>query len=461
MPPLARTTLLALFACLAATQLAPAQVPAIPPYNRDDAPGEPPPVPGAEVQGRGPIHEGFAQPSVGGRPPAVVPKEPPAPIAETPPAQRPAGDVAWIPGYWSWDEERRDFLWITGTWRVAPAGRTWIPGSWTQANDGWRWVSGRWAASARAPAQYLPEPPASLDRGPSVPPDDPSSFYVPGAWQFDETRWLWRPGYYAAPRDGLVYTPPRYGWTPDGYVLVPGFWDRPLDARGTLFAPVYFGSDFAPASGWSYRPRFAVDLDAALGSLWVGPGLSFYAFGDYYAPRYARAGYRNWLAYGPSARDPLYGYYSNANRNNPSWRGNLVAAYNGRVRGTVAAPPTTLAAQARVGAALRTVAPLASVRNPTLRPANVPSAPRRTTSAYAAPVQRSPSEAYRLPPPRETVRPAAPAATVRTYAPAPIVRPRPIQVTAPRYTPPAQHAAPPAARHAPPAQSGARRDRHR
>lgn len=488
----ARTLLLmALFASLAAVRPASAQAPAIPPFDRADTPGEPPPVPGAEgeVQGRGPINEGFAQPGGGvGRPAGVVPKEPPTPIPETPPAQRPAGDgVAWIPGYWSWDEERRDFLWVTGSWRVAPAGRTWVPGYWAEADDGWRWVSGQWAVSARARMQYLPEPPASLDRGPSVPPPEVDYSYVPGTWLYDETRWLWRPGYYAAPRDGLVYTPSRYVWTPRGFVFVPGFWDRPLDSRGTLFASVYFGSDFAPPVGWAYRPRFAVDLDAALGSLWVGPGASSYAFGDYYAPRYARAGYRSWLVYGPAARDPLYGYYQNANRNNPAWRSDLVATHNGRIRGTVAAPPPTLAAQSRVGVSLRTITPLARSGNPPLRSVTTPVAPRRVSASYSPPPQRTANEAYRLPPPRETVRSASTVGTPRTYAatvqrptPAPIARPRPVQAVAPRpttvqhyappaarYTPPAQHYAapptrhPPPARSAPPAHTSAGRGHHR
>lgn len=32
-----------------------------------------------------------------------------------PPDQKPEGDdVAWIPGYWAWDDERNDFLWVSG-----------------------------------------------------------------------------------------------------------------------------------------------------------------------------------------------------------------------------------------------------------------------------------------------------------------------------------------------------------
>ena len=481
MYPVARSTaLMALLACLLVARTAPAQVPAVPPFDRADTPGAPPPVPAAEgeVQGRGPINEGFAQPGSGvARPPAVVLKRPPAPIPETPPAQRPAGDdVAWIPGYWSWDEDRRDFLWVTGSWRVTPAGRTWVPGYWARTDGGWCWVSGLWNLSSQPQSSYVPEPPASLDRGPSVPPPEDDSVYVPGTWLRDDTRWLWRPGYYAAPRAGLIYTPSRYVWMPLGYLFVPGFWDRPLDSRGVLFAPVYFGADFAPPVGWAYRPAFAVDVGVALGSLWVGPGANSYAFGDYYAPRYGRAGYRSWLAYGPAARDPLYGYYSRANRNNPSWRGDLVATHNGRVRGTIAAPPSTLAAQRRVGdASLRTVTPLSNSRSRSLHTANA--SPYH--APHAIPNQRSPYAGYTLSTPRDTARHATPAPTARTAphtsprpvqaarpytpathsSPAPTARPRPIQVP----QPPAQHFAPrPPSRQTPsPSRSSAGHGHHR
>src|SRR5262245_15250004 len=71
---------------------------------------DPPPPPdaeeGVEVQARGPVHEGFAEP-VGGKPEPgpVVPKQPPEPLEELPPDQKPEGEnVQWVPGYWAWDE---------------------------------------------------------------------------------------------------------------------------------------------------------------------------------------------------------------------------------------------------------------------------------------------------------------------------------------------------------------------
>src|SRR5688572_25885266 len=80
----------------------------VPPYNPNEKPGPPPPVPkdddsdAPEVLGRGPIHEGFAQPSEAPKAGPTAPKAPPDPIPEQPPEERPEGDnVVWVPGYWA------------------------------------------------------------------------------------------------------------------------------------------------------------------------------------------------------------------------------------------------------------------------------------------------------------------------------------------------------------------------
>src|SRR5579872_2171564 len=107
----------------------------------------PPPTPGMEVEARGPVHEAFAQPTTGQ--PAqgpVITKQPPAPVDEVPPDQKPEGDnVQWIPGYWAWDDDTTDFIWVSGCWRIPPPGQRWMPGHWQEVDSGWIWVSGFWA----------------------------------------------------------------------------------------------------------------------------------------------------------------------------------------------------------------------------------------------------------------------------------------------------------------------------
>jgi hypothetical protein len=89
-------------------------------------------VPGAEVLTRGPVHEAFAgMVTFNPEPGIVISKAPPEVIEEMPPEERPEGDnVSWIPGYWGWDDERSDFLWVSGTWRALPPGRAWMAGYW-------------------------------------------------------------------------------------------------------------------------------------------------------------------------------------------------------------------------------------------------------------------------------------------------------------------------------------------
>src|SRR5262249_36872874 len=147
---------------------------------------EPPPVPveDVEAQARGPVHEGFAQPPAPGTgitvPNPIVPHRPPDPITELAPEEEPEGAV-WLSGYWSWDDDRQDFVGVSGFDGIPPAGRKWVPGYWTHVKDGWRWVSGYWASASSSP-RYFNNPPNSIDTGPSVPAPEDDNLYVPGTW---------------------------------------------------------------------------------------------------------------------------------------------------------------------------------------------------------------------------------------------------------------------------------------
>jgi len=327
----AGTIVVALAALLISHELASAQQTAAP----DD---------GISVQACGPVHEAFAQPTdVKPVPGPTEPKQPPDPIAEEPPDQKPEGNnVQWVPGYWAWDTDKQDYLWVSGSWRVPPPNRTWVPGHWVQAEGGWQWVSGFWASATQSQVQYVDQPPASLENGPTVPAPDDSSIYVPGCWFFQAGQWAWRAGYWLEPKPGWVWTPSHYCYTPAGYVFVDGYWDYPLEDRGLLFAPVYFTQPLWQTPGWFYQPSYCVGFDGLLASLFVGPHHHHYYFGDYYGAGYAGLGFSPWYAYGPRHHDALFGYTRWQHRGDPSWYAGLRNTYQARVNGSLPRPPHTL-----------------------------------------------------------------------------------------------------------------------
>ena len=162
-------------------------------------------------------------------------KRPPEPIPEVPPEQKPAGaNVQWIPGYWSWDTDKNDYIWVSGFWHAPPPDRRWMAGHWAETDGSWQWAAGFWAPSIQADLPYLPQPPASIDNGPSTPGLEDQSFYVPGTWVFRQPRYVWRPGYWQDYRPDRIWSPARYCWSPAGYRYVDGYWDYCLENRGLL-----------------------------------------------------------------------------------------------------------------------------------------------------------------------------------------------------------------------------------
>ncbi len=319
------------------------------------------------VQARGPIHEGYARPfDAAPRPGPVEPKAPPDPVPELPPDQKPEGDnVQWVPGYWSWDGDKNDYVWVSGFWRAAPPDRKWVAGYWHKADDGWQWVAGYWAPASQDQPPLLDAPPAPLEAGPSVPAPDDRSLYVPGSWMWRSERYAWRPGYWRPARLGWVWVPAQYVWTPDGCVFVDGYWDYPLETRGVLFAPVVFERPLWRTPGWCFRPRFTVCVDTSFfAALFVRPSCGEYCFGDYYDPGYLNAGYQPWCQYGPRHHDPLFAYYRWSHRDDPAWLRGVGATYAGRRAGDLARPPRTLGAQTAAGrrAAPAMVQPLSDFR---------------------------------------------------------------------------------------------------
>ena len=298
---------------------------------------------------RGPVHEAFAETvTFDPEPGIVVPKAPPAAIEELPPEQRPEGaNVAWIPGYWAWDDERNDFLWVSGIWRDLPPGRQWVPGYWGQSAKGFQWTSGYWADAKASEVEYLPEPPATVEAGPNIAAPSPDQTWLPGCWVWQQGRYLWRPGFWAAVQPDWDWVPAHYVWAPRGYVYVDGYWDYSVGRRGVLFAPVYFNAGVYARRGFSYSPAMVIDPAVFASHLFLRPQYQHYYFGDYYAANYAAAGFYPWFSYNSSrfGYDPIYAHQRWQHRQDRTWEQTVQADFQNRRDHENARPPRTWAAQ--------------------------------------------------------------------------------------------------------------------
>ena len=278
---------------------------------------------GVEELTRGPVHEAFAASISSDPEPGMFVKiAPPGLIEEVPPEQQLEGDnVAWIPGYWGWDEEENDFIWISGVWRNLPPGRQWVPGYWGEEGSQWQWTSGYWANDDTEEVAYLPKPPKSIESGPNVEAPSSSHIWVSGTWVQREERYAWRPGYWEAGQQNWIWAPAHYQWTPRGYVFIDGYWDHNVVSRGVVFAPVHFHHDYYSRPNYSYTPLTVISLAVFTNHLFIRPNYGHYYYGDYYAPRYRNEGFYASFSYrsGRNGYDPLYAHSRWEHRDNHDW----------------------------------------------------------------------------------------------------------------------------------------------
>lgn len=308
---------------------------------------------GMQVLTRGPVHEAFAETVTFDPEPGIVaPKAPPAAIEELPPDQKPEGvNVAWIPGYWGWDDERSDFLWVSGVWRVLPPGRQWVPGYWGRSAQGVQWTSGYWADAQASEVEYLPEPPATVEAGPNIAASSADQTWLPGCWIWQQNRYAWRPGFWANVEPDWDWVPAHYVWAPRGYVFVDGYWDYSIGRRGVLFAPVYFDQGVYTRPGFSYSPTTVIDLGAFASHLFLRPRYQHYYFGDYYDTNYRNAGFHPWFSIntGRFGYDPIYAHQRWQHRQDSEWEHRQKADFENRRDHTNLRPPRTWANQGEIG----------------------------------------------------------------------------------------------------------------
>ncbi|MBA4186951.1 MAG: hypothetical protein C0467_02930 [Planctomycetaceae bacterium] len=321
------------------------------------------PEPGVKVLDRGPVHEAFAQPGAEVRGAGMTaPKAPPDPIPELPPDTKPEGqNVRWVPGYWSWDADRKDFIWVSGFWRNAPPGRAWSAGRWKELDGKWTYLPGSWTPTDQNSWRIdLPQPPASVENGPNTPTDNPDGLWIPGAWEFRNEKYVWRPGFWAQANGDRMWVPSQYLATPYGYMYVPGYWDYPLEDRGILNACVCFTEPLWQTSGWAYRPRYAIGCGYGDGwgtgglfsSLYIGPGFNNFYYGNYGYGGFGGSwlgigfgfgnpfwglggfgGYVPWYGNCRGYRNPVWNHYCYLNRTNPNYARHVGNCYAGKAMG--------------------------------------------------------------------------------------------------------------------------------
>jgi hypothetical protein len=321
---------------------------AYPLYSAADDSLVPPAVPSQEqpeVLTSGPVHEAFAEPvNLQVQAGLVAPQQPPANIVENAPPQRPAGNqFVLIPGYWAWDSNRNDYIWVSACWRAAPPNMYWVPGYWAKVNDGWEWVAGFWAQSGAQEIEYLPAPPALADEQPSISPSE-DQIWVPTCQYWHQGRYVMRAGYWLTAQQGWVWVPSHYIWTPRGYVFSPGHWDYSLERRGMLFAPVYFPRGMHIRAGFTFSPSIVISLGLLQVNLFTCPRYSHYYFGDYYDdafisigifPRFECERIHTWY-------DPIYVYDRWSNRRTePHWQEHERHEYDLRRNDRDLRPPRT------------------------------------------------------------------------------------------------------------------------
>jgi len=72
----------------------------------------------------------------------IVTQAPPAPPPQVVVAQ-PTPNHVWIPGYWTWRNER--YEWMAGHWEVPPrAGAQWVNPRWENEGNAYRFFEGYW-----------------------------------------------------------------------------------------------------------------------------------------------------------------------------------------------------------------------------------------------------------------------------------------------------------------------------
>jgi len=313
---------------------------------------DPAPPKGVEVLTLGPVHEAFATPTAEPLATPPIAKAPPKALEEMPPEEKPEGNALWIGGYWAWDDERANYLWVSGVWRVPPPNKHWVAGYWRDDSGKWQWVPGFWAEAQQEAEKhdvtYLPKPPDPPET--AAPPAAPNvdSFYVPGQYVWRGDGYAWRAGYWGRVQPGYVWVAAHFRWSPYGYVYINGYWDIAIANRGVMYAPVVVDPDVVGVE-YVYTPTYVVHHTIVMDAFFVRPCYCHYYFGDYYGPAYHDCGYETVVVYGRSHYDSVIVYERWDHRDDPRWESVQIDICLARDGGREPRPPRTLVEFNRYG----------------------------------------------------------------------------------------------------------------
>ncbi|CRX38354.1 hypothetical protein [Estrella lausannensis] len=182
-----------------------------------------------------PVHEGLIGAIGEGIVPASVRERPPGLPRELRPEKGSDFDenAIWLSGYWIWDPEKNSYAFVKGIYRVPPPGMKWQPPRWIERGGYWIRLKGYWHPIDRSLARLQQTP--SLCKVEEKPTDSPLSpcLYAPGFWVRDLQGGLKRsiPGRWVVLEKDRTYTPADFVFDGEGFILVPPYFDLPLEKR--------------------------------------------------------------------------------------------------------------------------------------------------------------------------------------------------------------------------------------
>ncbi len=264
---------------------------------------------GYDVVLAGPVHEAFMIPydKRSHRDIDVVAEAPPESVREkqgSGGSKFTGNNVEWISGYWAWQDDAAEYVWVSGMYRDCPPDRSWVAGYWSETTGGYRWTSGYWAAAVQANVSeadtqiaYLPSPPLQpvMEMSNTLPAADQDAFWIPANWEYEGGEYTLNSGYWTSQVDNWIWQPAYYVNAPQGYIFVSGYWDYEPQFRGQAFACVDFDNRALQQSGFTYKPTYPLSTSAAsILHLFVREDTGRFYYGDFYADNFVDAGYRPW-----------------------------------------------------------------------------------------------------------------------------------------------------------------------